>query len=206
MLQRAMLNFALLGAEWVLWLLVGLSVLVVFVSAERAWWLVSNGTPGAALERALDAFLTGGTREDLDRALRGLKGTEARVLLAGLTAGVQDADAGMDAIAGTLAFERLQMERGLILIGTVASNAPFIGLFGTVLGIIQAFHDLSIQSKEAANAVMAGISEALVSTAVGLLVAIPAVVLFNTFQRRIRARVGRCESLGQLILSRLRAA
>ena len=84
------------------------------------------------------------------------------------------------------------------------------GLFGTVLGIIKAFHDLSLTTGGAAGdnagAVMSGISEALVSTAMGLAVAIPAVVLYNLMQNHIKGICGRVESMGQLVLARLQAA
>ena len=96
------------------------------------------------------------------------------------------------------------MDRGLAVLATVGSNAPFVGLFGTVLGIIQSFHDLAVNTAEASEAVMGGISEALVATAVGLMVAIPAVVLYNTFLRWTRARVARVESLASIVLSRLK--
>lgn len=203
MLEQKMLQFALLGAGWVLWLLVGLSVLCFAIAIERMIYFAQNVSPRGPFEAALGQFLSGGSREQLSTALREMKGFEAKVMLAGLNA----AGAGYDpesAMAGTVAFERLRLERWLIIIGTVASNAPFVGLFGTVLGIMKAFNDLSaLQTKDTAAAVMAGISEALVSTAVGLMVAIPAVVLYNFFARRIKELVGRTESLAQLVLSRL---
>lgn len=203
MLEHAMMNFALGGAAWVLWLLVILSVACVFIAVERAVYMFSNTSPTAPYQAAVAAYLRGGDRASFQKSLEALKGVESRVLQAGLTA--ESADGAHDAMAGTIAFERLRMERGLIVIGTVAGNAPFVGLFGTVLGIIKAFHDLSAENAGSANVVMAGISEALVATAVGLLVAIPAVVMFNYFQRRIKEQVGRLESVGQLVLSRLRA-
>jgi biopolymer transport protein ExbB len=205
MLEQKMLEFALLGAGWVLWLLVGLSIVCVGIALERAVYLVLNSAPSAAFEEALGAYLGGGSRDDLERKLSAMKGMEPRVLLAGLTAARKAPEAAEDAMVGTLSFERLRMERGLIVIGTVASNAPFLGLFGTVLGIIQAFQDLSVATTESANAVMAGISEALVATAVGLLVAIPAVVLYNYFIRRVKETSTRVESLGSLVLSRMRS-
>ena len=205
MLEQKMLDFALLGAGWVLWLLVGLSVLCVGVAAERAIYLAMNRSPGGRFERALGAFLGGGERAALETELTAMGGLEARVLLAGLAAHTRNAEAAEGAMAGTLAFEKLRAERGLLVIGTVASNAPFVGLFGTVLGIIKAFRDLSVASAESATAVMAGISESLVATAVGLMVAIPAVVLFNALSRRVKTTAARVESLGQLVLSRLRA-
>lgn len=203
MLEQQMLQFALLGAGWVLWLLVGLSVLCIAIAIERAVYFVQNTAPRAGFEDALTNFLGGGDRKVLEGRLRGMKGFEPRILLAGLAAAEKNTAAAEDAMAGTITFERLRLERGLIVIGTVASNAPYVGLFGTVLGIIQAFHDLSLGSEDSAMAVMAGISEALVSTAVGLMVAIPAVVMYNYFNRRLKDVIGRAESIGQLVVSRL---
>jgi biopolymer transport protein ExbB/TolQ len=88
-----------------------------------------------------------------------------------------------------MTLKRMDLERGLTVLATLGSNAPFIGLFGTVLGIIQAFGELS-QNQNGTQSVMAAISEALVATAVGLLVAIPAVVAFNTFNKKVRDLLG----------------
>lgn len=203
MLEKAMLNFALLGAGWVLWLLAVLSLVCIGIGLERVIYLLTASSPRAAFERAVGAYLGGGERHALEAAVAEMPGLEAKVVRAGLRARIPAAAEA--AMSGTLLFEKLKMERGLILVGTVASTAAFIGLFGTVLGIIQAFHDLSLESDEAAKAVMAGISEALVSTAVALMVAIPAVVLYNFLTRWIKSQVGRIESLAGLIVARLRA-
>ena len=84
-----------------------------------------------------------------------------------------------------LSEEKLLLESRIVFLGTIASVAPFLGLFGTVLGIINAFHGLSVQ-KQGGALVMAGISEALVATALGLFVAIPAVTAYNYFVRYIK--------------------
>jgi biopolymer transport protein ExbB len=103
--------------------------------------------------------------------------------------------------------ERLRLERYLGILGTLGNNAPFIGLFGTVLGIIKAFADLSRSGGGGGAAVvMAGISEALVATAVGLFVAIPAVMAFNIFQRLLKRVVGRSNSLANAIVAGLHLA
>lgn len=82
---------------------------------------------------------------------------------------------------------RVLLEKRLGILATFGNNAPFIGLFGTVLGIINAFHSLSKEGSEfGVNAVMGGISEALVATAVGLFVAIPSVIAYNYFVRKIK--------------------
>ncbi len=102
-----------------------------------------------------------------------------------------------------LSKHKLDLEKNLSFLGTVGSNAPFIGLFGTVLGIIKAFHDLGGKMESAgAQTISSGISEALVATAVGLLVAIPAVVFYNYFQRKIKTIMGRADSLSTFLLSR----
>lgn len=175
MLQERLMSFALMGAEWVLWLLIALSLMCIAIAAERGIYLALNKSPQAALQKALTDFLGGGSVRQLSQTLSEMKGLEARVLRAGLEAGARDgASAAEEVIAGNLKYEKLQLDRGLIAIGTTGSNAPFVGLFGTVLGIIKAFNDLASDSAEASEAVMAGISEALVATAVGLMVAIPA--------------------------------
>lgn len=81
---------------------------------------------------------------------------------------------------------KLSLEKRLGILATFGNNAPFIGLFGTVLGIIKAFHDLGTSHEFGIRVVMTGISEALVATAMGLFVAIPSVIAYNYFVRRVK--------------------
>ncbi len=201
-----MLSLALLGAGWVLWLLLGLSVLCIAVSLERLVFFSRDSTPGAPLRIAVDAFFKDGDVGTLRTRLSTLTGFESRVLQVGLELASSGPAAVEKAMGGSATAEKLGMERGLALLATVGANAPFIGLFGTVLGIIQAFHDLSLDAGLASDAVMGGISEALVATAVGLLVAIPAVVLYNVFHRIVRSRVARAESVASLVVARMTGA
>ncbi len=83
--------------------------------------------------------------------------------------------------------ERLSLERYLGVLGTLGNVSPFIGLFGTVLGIIKAFSDLALSGGGGPAVVAKGISEALVATAAGLIVAIPAVIVYNYFMRKVKA-------------------
>ncbi len=93
----------------------------------------------------------------------------------------------------------------MALLGTLGNNAPFIGLFGTVLGVIEAFHQLGDGANKAAMGnVMSGIAEALVATGVGLFVAIPAVVAYNMVQKRIGEIENGVGSLGKLVTAALR--
>ncbi len=101
-----------------------------------------------------------------------------------------------------LSQERSNMEKGLSILATLGANAPFIGLFGTVLGIIQAFSALGVDNV-VASSVMSGISLALLATAVGLFVAIPAVVAFNYFSKTIRERLSQCEQAKEQLVASL---
>lgn len=104
------------------------------------------------------------------------------------------------AVSGVVKAERLRFEKGLSILATLGANAPFIGLFGTVLGIIRAFAYLGTQS--GSSAVMSGVSQALYATAMGLLVAIPAVVANNYFAHHLRTAVQSCESLRDEMIAR----
>lgn len=103
------------------------------------------------------------------------------------------------AISSFIKEERGSLEKGLPVLATLGANAPFIGLFGTVLGIIRSFAYLGSQS--GSTAVMTGVSQALYATAVGLLVAIPAVVAYNNFSNQIKRAIQRTESLRDLLIA-----
>lgn len=205
-LEQWVLDFAIaLGAEWVLLLLLFLSVICGLVTAERIFYLGTTMTNRPALSHAINAFLAGGPLLAMQQKIYKLSGFEANIIAAGLRLADEGPQAAQKAMEGTATAERLKMERGLAVLATVGANAPFIGLFGTVLGIIRAFRDLAENTAEASEAVMSGIAEALVATAVGLVVAIPAVVLYNAFSRCVKARMGRAESVSDLVLARLTA-
>jgi biopolymer transport protein ExbB len=189
------------GAGWVMWLLVLLSVIVLAIAIERAVVLFFAMDDVAALRRNLARALG---RGDL-LAARGIvmasRSIEARVLAAGLGALPRGAAAVEEQLACEAQLTKLKMERHLAFLGTVGSNAPFIGLLGTVIGIIRAFRALDESGGQVSTALMAEIGEALTATAVGLFVALPAVALFNFFQKQIAGRVSRAEALGREMLS-----
>ena len=108
-------------------------------------------------------------------------------------------------IAGALGKEKARYEKRLNFLATLASNAPYVGLFGTVLGIVRSFRDLAANMADASSAVMAGIAESLIATAVGLLVAIPAVVAFNVFKARVKNSVTDGQMLARTLMSQLKA-
>jgi len=95
-------------------------------------------------------------------------------------------EASRRALERAEAIVHTELDRGLSGLATIGSTAPFVGLFGTVVGIINAFKGISTEKSSGLSAVAGGISEALVTTALGLLVAIPAVWLFNYFNNRVK--------------------
>jgi biopolymer transport protein ExbB len=203
-LTSRLLGVTLSSAEWVLWLLAGLSVISIALMLERLVFFSTHRLPHA---EALALQLSRGELEKVRLAVEGKRGLEAAVIAEGIASVKAGADTVEQVIAAAVARERPRYERYLSFLGTLGSNAPFVGLFGTVLGIIKAFHDLgAVNVKGAAvqQTVMAGISEALVATAVGLAVAIPAVVAYNGFQRWLKNMTARTNALGHALVGHLR--
>jgi len=97
--------------------------------------------------------------------------------------------------------EVTRLERGLTFLATTASTAPFIGLFGTVWGIMTAFRGLSTTTSSSIQAVAPGIAEALIATAVGLAAAIPAVVMYNRFARQVRVLTAEMDTFASEFLN-----
>ncbi len=192
------------GSRWVLWLLLTLSLFAVAVMVERIWFFFQEKQSKKTLDAAMAALAKSGAAAAL-QLLGEAKSMQAAVVRAGL-ANAQDGAASVEEhIAAVVESERLRYERGLAFLGTLGSNAPFVGLFGTVLGIIRAFHDLAANSAQGAQAVMAGIAEALVATAVGLLVAIPAVAAYNAFSRHVETAAAAAGGLGHAVLAYIKA-
>ena len=195
------LAFTLLGSEWVLWLLVLLSILSVAIMVERGLAMSGRLVDFEALAGKLQDKIAAGDLKGARELLGEPKSPEVRVAIIGLEQLPRGTTPAVEAMASARSRERLALEKHLGILGTLGNNAPFIGLFGTVIGIIKAFADLARNQGGGAAVVMAGIAEALVATAVGLLVALPAVVAFNIFQGRIRRTMGRVDAMAHMILS-----
>jgi biopolymer transport protein ExbB len=196
--------FTRTGAEWVMYALLALSVASIAVILERALFFRRYGRSRA---ESVAPLLAAGKLERASLEVEDLRGLEAEVVRAAVAAADGGPASVAEIVACTIRRERPGYERGLGFLGTLGSNAPFLGLFGTVVGIIQAFADLGVGSAKGAGAaaVMSGLSEALVATAVGIFVAIPAVVAFNAFNRRLRAIVTAAEALSHALAAHLEA-
>jgi biopolymer transport protein ExbB/TolQ len=204
-LTEKFLGFALLGAEWVMWLLVVLSIISVAVMIERLRFILSRRVDIDALRHDAVVCLGKKDPEGFDKKYGASDSIQAAVGLAGLRAAPRGSEAAAEAMIAAKTRKRKELEKNLAYLGTLGNNAPFIGLFGTVIGIIKAFKDLADNSQKGAEAVMSGISEALVATAIGLLVALPAVMMFNYLNRRVRGAVSEADALAHDLLSELRS-
>jgi len=202
-LTKTLLQVSLGGSAWVLWLLLGLSVasLAVMLERGRVFWLHRFAEDSFVAQ--LQPLLGEGDWSQAIHLCKGSRALEAQVLLAGLQRVLQGRETTQEAMEGERIRIGLFLEKHLSFLGTLGANAPFIGLFGTVLGIIHAFKDLALTEGGGGPAVMAGIAEALVATAVGLLVAIPAVVMYNLFHRRLHVVLERSRRLSQLLLTHM---
>lgn len=194
-------NLVALGATWVLWLLVALSVLALAVMLERAVFFARTREDITSLREKL---VLGVSRRDftvLRSHLDAASSLEAQLLRAGVNASCP-AEAE-ELMAAEAQLQRLRSERNLAFLGTLGNNAPFVGLFGTVVGIIGAFAELDASGGRLTTALMAEIGEALVATAVGILVALPAVAAYNAFQRAIQIRLNSGDALGRQLIAYL---
>ena len=209
--KRLMTNF---GAAWVMWLLLGLSVISVAIMLERGWFYYSLRDDLTALARSLGDYLRRGEVAQARRLLENSPSAEAAVVVAGLVEAERGPSAAEEALAGAAALQRMKREKRLVYLGTLGNNAPFVGLLGTVIGIVQAFDELGKAAKMqtaqtastiAPQTVMTSIAEALVATAIGLLVAIPAVAAYNAFQRLTKSTLANTEVLSRILLAHLKA-
>jgi biopolymer transport protein ExbB len=202
-----------LGTGWVLVLMLVLSIISLAIMLERAWLYWSLRDDMDELMRDLGRLLRSGDLPGARRRLEASRSAEAAVVVAGLVESDRGVEAAQEAMEGASALQRLKLEKRLAFLGTLGNNAPFIGLLGTVIGIVAAFDELSKVKMAAASgasqlapeAVMGRISEALVATAIGILIAIPAVAAFNAFQRVVRGTVANTDALGHLLLAHLKA-
>jgi biopolymer transport protein ExbB len=202
------LQLALLGANWVLWILVILSMASVAIMIER--WLHYRSLDGkdANLTKGLNADLADADYEAARGKVANQESPGARIVAGMLEVAEKGSAAASALMNGSRASEKIRLERNLAFLGTVGSNAPFIGLFGTVLEILRVFNlmgEEGVTSGDQAAQIMTGISEALVATAIGLLVAIPAVIAFNSFTRRVKRLMSEADSLSAMVLSQIAA-
>jgi biopolymer transport protein ExbB len=203
--MEALVDLAGTGATWVMYLLIALSAIQLALIVERGIVFHRLRASARLRDRVREALATGNMKA-VGLAVANDRSLEARVIAAWAASSDRGVEATDEIMHSALVDEKLQLERGLSFLGTLGNNAPFLGLFGTVLGIIHAMADMSTSAGgQASRAVMAGISEALIATAVGLMVALPAVAAYNYFQRVLKTRTQSAEALGGELIAQLKS-
>lgn len=202
MLTERLFSLAQGGAETILWILLALSVVSVGLILERWLTLRQISSRSNRIKARMRDALQTNNLDELEELAKDRDSLEGRALAYGLRYAKENGEDGLPEIFNSFALlERPSLERSLNFLATIGSNAPFIGLLGTVLGIMKAFRDLSQHASTGNEAVMLGIAEALVATAVGLVVAIPAVVAYNSFSRKVRQSLQSLESVRELCVA-----
>ncbi len=163
------------------------SVVAVAIVIERLWFFAQQHGDSKELLRQIGARIQVDDVPGAIKVCENNKGMLPKILEFGLQRGTKNRADITDALSIALMEHLNSLERNLGVIGTIAVIAPFVGLFGTVLGIIHAFNDIAIQGNSTPAVVAAGVSEALITTAAGLFVAVLSVIAFNYFKTRIKA-------------------
>jgi biopolymer transport protein ExbB/TolQ len=190
LLMQKLVLVASTGATAVLYLLLALSVFSVGVVIERWWYFRRRKLDLAELGDAVEKSLRARDIEGARKVLKASRSVEAEVIGDALAYYADGSESLQEIVQKGIRQRRKTFESGLLFLGTLGSNSPFVGLFGTVLGVVAAFKELGAASANVAATgggmgnVMGGIAEALIATAVGILVAIPAVIAYNIFQKR----------------------
>lgn len=190
-----------LGHEITLWVLLVLSVFSLAFIFERFLSLGKVKRNSTKVQSQIREILQSHRLDEVEDLARDKDSLEGRGVAYGLRHIKENGERGLEEIFSSYALvERPALERYLNFLATVGSNAPFIGLLGTVFGVMDAFRGLATSQGDA-SAVMMGISKALVATAIGLMVAIPAIVAYNYFQRQVKGALQSLESVRDLCLA-----
>lgn len=189
------------GHEITLWLLVALSVFSLAFILERFFALSKIRTSTNKTRGRIRELLASNSLDELSDIAKDKTSLEGRALAYGLRHVKERGLEGVEEIFATYSqMERPFLEKHLNFLATVGSNAPFIGLLGTVFGVMDAFKELAHSTPDQ-PAVMLGISKALIATAIGLIVAIPAVIAYNYFQRQVRSIMGSLDGVKDLCVA-----
>ena len=188
-LREARVENIIAAGGWLMWPIILCSIAVIAISIERMWTLnASKIAPKNQLAQVWSWVQSNQIDANRLRELR--KSSELGKILA---AGLSNAQAGRDVMKDSIEEAANQvihaMERYVGALGTIASVAPLLGLLGTVLGMIKVFVAIELEGTGNAGALAGGISEALITTAAGLCVAIPAMVMHRFFVRKIDSLV-----------------
>jgi len=193
------------GHDITLWLLVLLSIFSLAFILERFFTLMKVSRESDKVSEKVRDILKANQLNEVEDLAKDKDSLEGQAVSYALRHLKERGPEGLEEIFSSYALvEKPQLEKRLNFLATVGSNAPFIGLLGTVFGVMDAFKQLANAQPDQAM-VMLGISKALIATAIGLAVAIPAVIAYNYFQRKVRGIMGSLESVRDLCLAYARS-
>lgn len=202
MLTDRIFAVAQIADQVVLWILIVLSIVSLGMILERFFYLRRVSQESQQIRNKIKQALQTHSVEDVETLPKNPETIEGRALAYAMKHIKESGSKGLEeAFNSYTLIERPELERFLSFLATVGSNAPYIGLLGTVLGIMKAFNDLANSTDAGQQTVMAGISLALVATAAGLFVAIPAVISYNYYQRQVKGILQGLEAVKELCLS-----
>lgn len=189
------------GSDPTVWVMIFIFNLALFVVLERVYVIRKVRGDGAGLVEFLTESLHRGDSPQKVAETAGDKkyGLEGRVAAVSLKGWDKGEHAMKEYAEASLIAERRSLEKRLVILSTLGNNTPFIGLLGTVLGIMKAFRDLAEMGDSGPAVVMRGISEALIATAMGLAVAIPIVIAYNALSRMVQDKLSQAEEVATLI-------
>ena len=176
----------MLRESFTLIILIFCSFLSISFAIERWWYFRSSQASPDEVLGHVRKGMEGGKTDAAAAYCQKHPSAVASVVAYGLLHAARSRKDLEELLLTKLKEERVKLERFLGVLGTLGNISPFIGLFGTVVGIIKAFRDLAASGTGGPAVVAKGIAEALVATAAGLLVAIPASILYNYFMRRLK--------------------
>lgn len=202
MLSERVFAVAQIADQVVLYLLIALSVISIGLILERFFSLRKISAASVKIRVRVKSALQSNSFDEVEALSKDHDSLEGRALSYGLRHAKDTGSKGLEEVFNTFVLtERPELDRSLSFLATIGSNAPYIGLLGTVLGIMKAFQDLAQSTDAGQQTVMAGISSALVATAAGLFVAIPAVIAYNYFQRQVKGILNGVDSVKELCLA-----
>ena len=179
-----------------------MSVVSVAIMVERYFALKKISSDSSGMAQGFRTVIESQDIGQVAKLSEDSRSLEGRALGYGMVYVKNHGAGGLDELFNSFkAIEKPGLEKNLNLLGTIASNAPYVGLLGTVMGIMKAFNDLATSPGQGNEVVMAGIAHALVSTAIGLAVAIPAVVAFNFFQKKVGLVLSNIDAARDLCLA-----
>ena len=203
-IQQKLTSFAMMGATWVMWLLIGLSVGGLAVALERAIYLLRTSDNIRRLKAEILRLLRAGDLDAARARLAQSRSVEAQVVAAGLEQDEGSASAE-ERMGGAAQIAKLRMEKRLAFLGTLGATRRSSACWARSSASSAPSSELNGAAGKVTAGLMSEIGEALVATAIGILVALPAIAFFNFFQRVIKGRLGRADAFGKEVLAVLKA-